>query len=358
MSFKKILIIIQRSNGDVLLSAPLINNIKKNINPESIDLLVNDDTIAIAKILPHIANIYTFSYKDKKDRRINQEIQIVKGIFKNYDLSINLTSSDRSVIYASLAGKYSISAVEKNNSKSWWKKILLNNHYIFDNQKHILLNNIEPLNLINIQSEDNDVILKIDNSIVTSIKSKLADLQITRFIIFHPSAQYIYKIYPEQLRNKLLDLLNDLNIPIIVSGGSNKIDAQISRQIPVLDNIFNWIGKTSIAEYVALSSLSEAYIGMDTLNMHIAAAQNKRIFGIYGPTNLSMWAPWSNQLKLKKLENVPLQTYDNITIFQADLPCVACGKAGCNDQHGKSICLDHINPNVIFEEFKKWLNLN
>ena len=132
MTFSKILIIIQRSNGDVLLSSSLIQNLAKYYNPTFIDLLVNDDTIAIAKMLPNIRNIYTFSYKEKKEHRIKQEVNIIKKIYKNYDLSINLTSSDRSVLYAILASKYSISAIENNNKKSWWKKILLNNYYIFD----------------------------------------------------------------------------------------------------------------------------------------------------------------------------------------------------------------------------------
>ena len=65
-------------------------------------------------------------------------------------MSINLTASDRSVIYALLAGKKSISAIEKDNKKSWWKKSFLTYHYFFDVTKHILCNNLEPLNLLQI----------------------------------------------------------------------------------------------------------------------------------------------------------------------------------------------------------------
>jgi heptosyltransferase-3 len=36
------------------------------------------------------------------------------------------------------------------------------------------------------------------------------------------------------------------------------------------------------------------------------------------------------------------------------MPCVACGKAGCDDRHGKSECLDNIDPKVIFNEIKDW----
>ena len=93
---------------------------------------------------------------------------------------------------------------------------------------------------------------------------------------------------------------------------------------------------------------------MDTLNMHIASAQNKRIFAIFGPTKLRKWSPWSNQLQASATDNMPIQTYGNITIFQADMPCVACGNAGCDDKHGKSDCLYRISPSLVFKEIEDW----
>ena len=94
---------------------------------------------------------------------------------------------------------------------------------------------------------------------------------------------------------------------------------------------------------------------MDTLNMHIAAAEDKPIFAIFGPTNLKMWSPWSNELKLSATFDMPVQKYSNITIFQADIPCVACGYSGCNNNGVKSDCLDKISPKVIFNELQEWL---
>ena len=61
----KILVIIQRSNGDVFLSMTLIKKIYEHYDSPQIDLLVNDDTVAVARLLPHINFIHTFSYQDK-----------------------------------------------------------------------------------------------------------------------------------------------------------------------------------------------------------------------------------------------------------------------------------------------------
>ena len=353
---KKILVIIQRSNGDVFLSQTLINRVFEAFDKPLIDLLINDDTFSVAKLLSNVNNIYQFSYSEKSINRWTQEKKIVSKIFKKYDLSINLTSSDRSVLYAIISGKKSISAVEVEYKKSWWKKFLLTNYYYFNNKKHILANNLEPLKILNIKHDFVQDTTRIQKKMVQSIEERLIKSGVKDFIIFHPSAQYNYKIYPNHLRDKLLFLIEKLGVSIIVTGSKNEIDSRIKKELPVSSNIINFIGETSIEEYCALSYLSLAYVGMDTLNMHIAAAQNKRIFAIFGPTNLSMWSPWSNLKKTSARDNMPLQTYGNVTIFQADMPCVACGKAGCDDNHGRSDCLYNINPNIIFEQVEKWFN--
>jgi heptosyltransferase-3 len=350
----KILIIIQRSNGDVFLSSNLINNLYKKYNSPKIDLLVNDDTLAITKTLKNVNNILLFSYKQKQENRLKQEKNIIKAIYKKYDLSINLTASDRSVLYSILASSYSISAIEKDGKKSWWKKLFLKNYYYFDTNKPIVVNNNQSLKILNI-TNDIQITSNYSTDAKDNIKQKLEKFGIDKFIIFHPSAQYQYKIYPENLRNQLLKLLNDLGIAIIITGANSKIDLEIKRTLPQLNNVYDFIGETSLDEFIALSDLSSAYVGMDTLNMHIAASQNKRIFAIFGPTLLNTWSPWSNELQTNTSKNTPLQTYGNITIFQANMECVACGKAGCEDNHGKSECLDKIGVNTIFTEVKSWL---
>jgi len=350
---KKILIIIQRSNGDVFLSANLVKSIYDFYNKPQINLLVNDDTYQIAKLLPHVNLIYTFSYKKKREERLDQEIKIFRKIFRKFDLSISLTSSDRSVMYALLASKKSISAVERDNNKSWWKRKLLSYYYYYDNNKHILLQNLTPLKLLQIKSNIAQKLPYINDKVRSNVKRKLENKKIKKFIIFHPSAQYKYKIYPEFHRTKFLSYLNTLGVAILVTGANNEIDLEIKKKLPSLVNVHDFIGETSIEEYFSLCELSLAYIGMDTLNMHIAAALNKRVFAIFGPTNLKMWSPWSMELQASATQDMPIQTYGNITIFQANMKCVACGKKGCNN-NGISECLYKIYPEIVFEEVRDW----
>lgn len=355
---KSILIIIQRSNGDVFLSEPLIRMLHEHYPSATIDLLVNADTLGIAKTLPFIGHIHTYDYywkKQSKHYRLIQEITLFASIRNKYDLAINLTASDRSILYAWAAGRKSISAIEAKNSKSWWKRLLLTQTFKVDPSRHILRHNMIPLDLMSIPYETITLQTSYPEKALTSLSNLPFSIK-NPFIIFHPSAQYDYKIYPTVLRNRLLHALNSLNIPIVITGGKSAIDTQISLELPTLPNIINLIGLTSLDEYIALCDHASAYIGMDTLNMHIASALNTPIFAIFGPTLIKTWSPWSNSLQTHATEPKAMQRYGNITLFMADMPCVPCGKAGCDDRHGKSECLDHISPEIIFNEVARCLN--
>jgi len=350
---KKILVIIQRSNGDVFFSWSLISNLLESFQGVDIDMLVNEDTVNIAKTMPNIRRIISFSYERKRADRFTQEREILRKIFRKYDYSINLTASDRSVLYAIFASKYSISAIESSKKKNFWKRFFLKKYYYFSDSRHILENNFMPLKILNISHKKIVSKIPLESKSLLKIK-KLLDLnKIGQFLIFHPAAQYEYKIYPEDSRLKLLNLLNKLNAKIVITGGSSRNDLKIKKCLPKLDNIVDLIGQTSFEEYMALSELSIGYIGMDTVNMHIAASQNKKVFAIYGPTNTRMWSPWSNITKSAATNTPPLQQYGNVTLFQANLNCVPCGKAGCNNLHDESICLNYIDPELIYKKVKE-----
>ncbi|TLU85808.1 MAG: glycosyltransferase family 9 protein [Chlorobium sp.] len=352
---RSILVIVQRSNGDVFLSSPLIERIFQAYDGPRIDLLVNSDTLPIARTLPHIVEIHHFTYNGDGTGRGTQTSALLKKIARQYDLSISLTASDRSVLFALAAGHRAISAVECDRKKSWWKRLLLSEYYDFDSGRHIIKNNTAPLGLLGIDNGQPTVSSYYSGIAAKNVGRMLDSRGISEFIIFHPGAQYEYKVYPEQFRNELLQRLDALGVPVVVTGSKSLLDLEIKRKLPKLVNVYDFIGQTSMEELIALSDRSFAYIGADTLNMHIAASQNKRIFAIYGPTILSLWSPWCNELHIGTHTNKPVQTYGNVTIFQADMTCVACGKAGCDDHHGASECLYHIDPNLIFNEIREWL---
>lgn len=356
---KQILVIVRRSNGDVLLSSALLQPLRDHYAGVSIDLLINDDTLGIATALPSIRHIYCYSYAWKTLpwwTRLRQHVGLIQQLWRRYDLAISLTTTDSSVLYARLAGRKAISLIESQARKNWWKQRLLDAYYYLEPAQHIILNHLQVLNVLQIPQSNRVTRVQYSAAALQRVQAKLQARGISRFLIFHPSAQYAYKMYPDALRQPLLHQLNDLGIAIVVTGANAPLDLQIKATLPELDNLYDFIGETSLDEYIALSHLASAYVGGDTLNMHIAAAQDKPIFAIFGPTLLPIWSPWHNALQTAATHSQAQQTYGNISIFQADMPCVPCGKAGCDDQHGRSECLYRINPALISTAVSNWMN--
>ena len=352
---KTILVVVQRSNGDVFLSEPLLRGLARAYGNPRIDLLINDDTLAIAKTLPHVSAIHTYSYRERAEGKKGQSMALYRKLFLKYDLAISLTASDRSVLFARVAARKAISAVEPDPGKSRWKRMLLSGHYLFDTGKHILENNTAALGLLGIDGGPLEVRAHHSSAAEKSVEGMLAERGIGEFILFHPGAQYEYKVYPVELRNELLRLLDTLGLPVVVTGSKSAVDTEIKHSLPKLPNLHDFIGCTGMDELIALSRRSMAYIGADTLNMHIAAAQDRQVFAIFGPTFPAMWSPWCNSLHRATRESMPVQRYGNITMFQADMECVPCGKAGCDDHHGRSDCLYRIEPETIYQEVETWL---
>jgi len=355
---EKILIIIRRSNGDVLLTSPLINALHGHFPHAAIDLLVNRDTLEIAHLLPHVRTIHTYSYAWRKQgvaSFVRKELALIRSILRRYDLAVSLTANDRSTVYAFLAGRTSIGESEGSRRRFWWRRILLSHVHVFRPDRHILFNNLAPLDLLGLSWSRAEVTLRYSEEAGARVSRLLEAQGIGDFLIFHPVARFGFKIYPRELRNALLEDMHGLGIPIIITGGKGSLDRQVSKELPALSHCYNFIGQTTFEEYAALTDLSLGYVGMDTVNMHMAAALGKRVFAIFGPTKPFQWAPWSNRLQTHARKSKPVQTYGDITLFQADMPCVPCGLAGCDDNDGIAQCLHAIDPKAIFGEIKDWL---
>ena len=130
-------------------------------------------------------------------------------------------------------------------------------------------------------------------------------------------------------------------------------------------NYFNQLNKNK--KFKALVTAGPTYEYIDPVRFITNKSSGKQGFAlatslakkgfettlISGPTNLKMWSPWSNDVRKSADLDMPIQTYSNITIFQADMKCVACGKAGCNDS-GVSECLNYISPSIVFKEVDNW----
>ena len=98
----------------------------------------------------------------------------------------------------------------------------------------------------------------------------------------------------------------------------------------------NLVGKTSLAQSIALLSLATGVVSNDSGLMHIAAALNKPLIAIYGSTSPHFTPPMS----------------EHAEIVKSELPCQPCFERECPLKHHH--CMLHITPDNIFNRINNW----
>src|SRR5438105_4071345 len=98
----RLLIICIRRIGDVLLVTPLIRTFKYHWPEAKIDLLVFKGTETILSLNPDVENI--ISIKEHPD--FFQHYQLLKKIFRVYDIAVSTSPGDKAILYAYCAANY------------------------------------------------------------------------------------------------------------------------------------------------------------------------------------------------------------------------------------------------------------
>ena len=110
----------------------------------------------------------------------------------------------------------------------------------------------------------------------------------------------------------------------------------------------------SFGQLVTLLRDAALYIGPDTSISHLAAASGVPMLAIFGPTNPQRWAPWPRLAEAQPVQfhrRRPAQTLGQVTLVQSELPCVPCGKAGCDDHRmSRADCLPAITPRQVADQ--------
>ncbi len=162
-------------------------------------------------------------------------------------------------------------------------------------------------------------------------------------IVVHVSAGNQFRRWPESFFVSLvIDLAGrDPRRRVAVSSGpsdrtaASRIAATARTELGALGSRIVELGEFDLQELRALIGRSRLFIGGDTGPLHIAAATNTAIVGIYGPTLSAQSAPWRSPGT--PCEAVELQ----------DLPCRPCDQRACVP--GDFRCLTRLAPHAVID---------
>ena len=147
----KILLLKFRNIGDVLLSTPLVNNLRRHYPDAQIDFCVNKETEAMLTLNPNLNKIITYDRIAIKSltsiKKLWREFKFISSFKKeNYDLIINLTSGDRGNLIAWISNA---STRIGHSNKSWFFRKSLTQELPKQELRHTVDASLDPLRLLN-----------------------------------------------------------------------------------------------------------------------------------------------------------------------------------------------------------------
>ena len=112
-----------------------------------------------------------------------------------------------------------------------------------------------------------------------------------KFAVLNPGANWERKRWPVENFAELAErIVSQLDWDVILSGAVKDIwlCEQVLERCARKDRIFNLAGKTTLGQLAYLLSQASIVVSNDSGPLHIAAAVNKRVIGIFGATSPSV----------------------------------------------------------------------
>jgi ADP-heptose:LPS heptosyltransferase len=317
----KILIIRFSSIGDIVLTTPVIRNLKKQMPDAEVHYCIKQKFKTVVENNPYVDKIHVF------DKKLGDLIKQLRQ--ENFDYIIDLHNNFRSLLIKTALGKKSFS-FDKLNLKKWlfvnFKINKLPSVHIVDRY----MATVKPLNIFN----DN---LGLDYFIPSQDKINLVELPENfrnGYIAFAIGAQHYTKRLPKE---KILEVCEKIEFPIILLGDANDnvVGQFVEEKLKEKNKIvFNACGKYNLNKSASVINQSLYFFSHDTGLMHIAAAFKKEIYSIWGNTS-PKFGMYPYQTKYYILENNLLSCR----------PCSKIGYSKCPKGHFK--CMVE-NP-LVFE---------
>jgi len=348
-----------RNIGDVLLTTPLINNLKMQYPSAEIDFCTNNGTEEMLTLNPNLNKVITYERDFIKSlpvlKRAWKEIQFTLSFRKNnYDIVINLTNGDRGNLIA-WASNASIKIGCKNNN-SIFKNIFT---YEMPNQqfRHTIETNLDPLRSLNIPIKNKKVEIFWSLNDEKVISKELANID--SFIHIHPVSRWLFKCISDKIMSQIIDYCEiELGSKVVITASSDKFEIEKVDNIlsSCQSNPINLSGKLSLKQTAALNKKAKIFIGVDTSIMHISASNNIPVLAFFGPSGADHWGPWDNNLLNSGYTQRNGAQFMGIhRVFSESRGCQPCGNDGCNGTK-ISDCLMSLNIIQVQKHIKEMLS--
>jgi len=331
----KILVIKFGGIGDILLTTPVLPNLKAFFPDAEINFLTVRHSRDILIDNPYITRAFTYDANEDKSWCLIKNIRKQK-----YDLVIDLFGNPRTALITFLSGaKYRFGFNFRGRNYAY---------NISVKGRGGEVHNVE-FNLDSLKALDIPVVSKKLYLPVNIVHKEFADeffssngLSSKKVIGISKTGGWESKRYKAEDYTKLMDILNeiyDVNFILFWGNQKERENCEMIRDSVKKGNAY-LIPDSPIRYLAAIIEKCDLVIGNDSGPLHIAVSMNVPTLGIYGPTNPKLQGPFGDK---------------NLSIVNENIDCLYCNLLECNIGN---ICMTELSKDRIIEKVKELIRIN
>lgn len=332
---KKILVIKFGGIGDILLTTPVLPNLKNYFPEAEINFLTLRHSRDILIDNPYLTRAFTYDPSEDKSWCLIKNIRSQK-----YDLVIDLFGNPRTALITFLSGaKYRFGFNFRGRNYAYNIKV---------KGRGGIVHNVE-FNLDSLRTLDIPIVSKKLHLPMNIVHKEFAEefikknnIDARKIIGISKTGGWESKRYKVndyiELINKLNELY-DVNFILIWGNIKEKENCEYIKSKIVKGNAFV-IPDSPIRYLGAIIKKCDLVIGNDSGPLHIAVAVEVPTLGIYGPTNPSLQGPYGET---------------NLSVVNEKLRCLYCNLLECPIGN---ICMTELSKGKIIDKVIELIKIN
>lgn len=297
---KNILVIRADNMGDLLMSSPAINALKRTFDSKIV--LLTSKATKVVDLLPFIDEVVTVDLPWVKSdvesgaSKINDLAWRLKQY--EFDACVIFTVYSQSPLPAAMLAW--MAGIPKRLAYCRENPYELINYWIPEKEpleliKHQVERDLNLVERIGAVIQDKRIQLKISQENREVVKQKLIDQKIdikAKTLILHAGVSEEKRAFPEKKWVELAQLLqNSLKCQILFTGSTEERELTDRLQKQVGGAAFSLAGEFTVSEYAALIAMVSLVISVNTATIHLAAALQTPQVVLYAQTN-PQHHPW------------------------------------------------------------------
>lgn len=326
MNTIKFLIIRFSSIGDIVLTTPVLRNLKQQVENVEIHYITKPQFKSILESNPYVDKVHVLK------KSLKETVNELK--YEHFDYVVDLHRNIRTARFKNRLKTISFSFDKLNKEK--WMLVNFKKNNLPDT--HIVDRYIDTLKVFDVKNDEQGLDYFIPEKDEVDVKTISEEL-INGYVGLVVGAYHYTK---KLTKEKIIAICKQIDKPILLLGGPDNKEEGEEIKNAIGKNIYNTCGVYNINQSASLVKQANIILTPDTGLMHIASAFKKKIISVWGNT-------------VPEFGMYPYMPHPDSEIIEIkDLKCRPCSKIGftqCPKKHFK--CINDLDEDYIVKRIKE-----